>query len=414
MKKSNERIAVLDIGSTKICCLIVSQNSQGQLTYIASGQYPSAGLRQGNVVDMIKLTQAISHAVTAAEKKAESSIEKIIVSITGGQPLSKTSNSLVPISHQQVTNQDIHRVLRQAYQYNENDREILHILPINFSVDTDHAIQDPRGMFGRKLGLQTHIITASQSATKNLYNCLQQSHLKPSEFVLAAYASGFSCLVEDEKELGVTLIDMGGGTTKIAIYTQNQLVFTHTLPIGGQHVTSDLAHGLSTPLSQAERLKILYGNAIASPTDDKDVLEISQIGENQDASQVYQIPKSILIGIIQPRVEEILELVKEVIEQKGLSSVAGRRVVLTGGASQMVNLPELASSILNKQVRVGIPHIPVDNLPKEMFNPSFSTCLGLVQYHLTPNHLMSFDLDQLRKEPQSFLGKIGYWIRENF
>lgn len=413
MKTGQDKISSLDIGSTKICCLVASKGIDDKIVINGYGHYSASGVRQGSIVDMKKAAHTIGTSAHTAEKMADTTLDKIVVNVSGGSPESKTVYSKVSISGQQVDDHDIRRVLKQAYQYHEADRQIIHTIPINFMVDEDQAISDPHGMFGKKLGLQSHVVTSNETAYRNLMRTVESCHLDPVDQALSSYAAGLACLVDDEKDLGVTLIDMGGGSTSIAIFVQGNLRYADSMPIGGNHVTKDIAHGLSTPIIHAERLKTLYGSAIATPQDDQDVIEIPQIGD-ENSHKLHQIPKSILVGIIQPRLEETFEMVRDMIDKSGLAKMVGRRVVLTGGAAQLPGVQELAGLILNKQVRIGYPQTQNIVIPREILNPAFSTAIGLLQYYFSPHKFMSFDLDEMKKEPQTFFERVGLWLKENF
>jgi cell division protein FtsA len=268
-------------------------------------------------------------------------------------------------------------------------------------------------MFGDKLGVDMHLVTAAAGPLRNLQTCVQRCHLDIQALVVSPYAAGLATLVEDEMELGVTVIDMGGGATTIAVFFDGNAVFTDAIPIGGGHVTNDIARGLSTPLVHAERMKTLYGNCIPSPADERDMITVPQVGE-EDPAQSTTIPKSILVGIVQPRMEETFELVRSHLEAGGFNKIAGRRVVLTGGASQLSGVRELAALVLDKQVRAGRP-IRVGGLAEATGGPAFATAAGLLAYALAA------DVETLRPgrlistgESNGVFGRLGHWFRENF
>ena len=268
------------------------------------------------------------------------------------------------------------------------------------------------GWRGRNLAAKMHIVTAESGPKQNLKTVVERCHLNIETFVVSPFAAGLASLVEDEIDLGVTVVDMGGGTTTIAIFSEGNVIFTDCLPIGGNHVTNDIARGLSTSLVEAERLKTLHGNAILSAIDDQELIEFPQVGDDTQTTN-SQIKKSRLISIIQPRLEEILELIKASISKSGLDPIAGRRLVMTGGASQLPGLRDLAQSVLDKQVRLGRP-MRTNGLADGVSGPAFSTCVGLLAYGVDTRFNNSDYGIMNRVEPNGVFGKVGSWIRENF
>ena len=265
-------------------------------------------------------------------------------------------------------------------------------------------------MYGSRLGVNLHVVTASIGALRNLDTCVERGHLSIQRRVVSSYASGLACLVEDEMDLGVTVIDMGGGTTTIAVFYSGQLVFADGVPVGGNHVTNDIALGLSTPKSHAERMKTLYGSTLPSPTDEKDIMEVPLIGE-EDAANATHVPRSALTGIIQPRIEETLELVRDKLEMGGGVARAGKRVVLTGGASQLQGMREVTARVLDKQVRMGRP-LRIAGLAEATAGPGFSACAGLLLYAArNPQEAIAVDT---HGNGAGRFSRIGRWLKENF
>ncbi len=421
-KSKGELVAALDIGSTKTCCFVArvgdarSPGAQGALSgvrILGIGHQVAGGVRNGAVIDMDAAETAIRRAVHAAETMARETVTRVFVNLSGGYPMSRTFGVEVAIDGHEVADGDLRRILGHGRSVEiEDDRDLIHSIPVGFSIDGNRGIRDPRGMAGQKLGAHIHLVTAASGPVRNLSMVVQRCHLDIDGYVASPYASGLSCLVEDEMDLGVTVIDMGGGTTTVAVFFDGSVVFTDVVPVGGGHVTNDIARGLSTPIAEAERLKTLHGCATLSPLDDRETLEVPQVGEEADA-QPNQVQKSMLIRIIQPRLEEIFEMVKARLEQSGFDKIAGRRAVLTGGASQMPGLRDLAQRILDKQVRLGRP-IRINGLADAATGPAFSTCAGLLAYAVDPG----FDVPEIGRadkvEPAGMLGKVGSWLRENF
>ena len=257
-----------------------------------------------------------------------------------------------------------------------------------------------------------HVSTAARGPVRNLGSCVARCHLEIDALVLSPYAAGLACLVGDELDLGVTCIDMGAGTTSVSVFRDGEMVFADSVPVGGQHVTNDLARGLTTPVADAERLKTLYGHAIATAADDKEMIDVPQVGEGESASPNH-VPRAALIGIVRPRIEETFELVRDRLEENGFDKTAGRRVVLTGGASQLAGARELAAQILNKQVRLGRPTV-LKGLADSTRGPAFATCAGLLAYSANLDAAAPVRDRGQARETAGRLARFGHWFRENF
>ncbi len=407
-------IAALDIGSTKVCCFIAQVADDGSTRIAGIGHQVARGMRAGAVVDMERLEHSIRAAVDAAEEMAGGRIKSVLVNVSGGQPASANVKVEVAMNGHPVNDADLRRMLEHGRAHHESpERELLHAIPVDYTIDGNEGIGDPTGMYGDRLGVAIHLISAAIGPVRNLATVVNRCHLDIEARVVSPYASGLACLVDDERELGVTCIDMGGGTTSIAVFLAGQLVHTEIVPIGGTHVTSDVARGLSTPMAFAERLKTLYGSAIPSPADDREMLKVPLVGEAEDGAS-NQIARSLLNQIIQPRLEETFELVRSHLERGGFDKLAGRRVVLTGGASQMQGVRDLAGLVLDKQVRLGRP-IAFHGLPEATGGPAFSTCAGLVRYAIVHQSAAPRGRrDQRGGGDGKGLGRIGRWLKKNF
>lgn len=413
IKARSGLIAALDIGTSKVCCFIARALDDGALRVIGIGHHVSRGMRNGVVVDMDQAETSIRAAVDDAEQMAGERIHNVVLNVSGGRPGSKSVAVDVSISGHEVSDSDVRRILDHGRaQHDAEDRDLLHCIPVGYRIDGNDGIRDPRGMFGDTLGVSVHLISAASSAVRNLNTVVARCHLDVEMRAAAPYASALACLVEDEKDLGVTCIDMGGGTTSISVFIGGQVVYVDSIPIGGAHVTSDIARGLSTPVAHAERLKTLYASARATPNDHREMLKVPLVGEDDDTS-ASQVPRSVLIQIVQPRLEETFELVRGHLEASGFDRMAGRRVVLTGGASQMENVRDLAAMILDKQVRMGRPH-GLSGLAESTAGPAFSTAAGLLKY--ATFHQSEAPESTSRKDVagKGRLGRIGTWLRENF
>ncbi len=417
----NGLVAALDIGSTKIGCLIAkpgtdpSANPIQTARIVGFGHQVSKGVRSGTVVDMDSVEHAVRSTVETAEQMAGDNIEKVVVNVNIGKPRSRLIAYEVSIAGHEIGDADLRRILDpQTLDATEpSGTEVIHSIPVGYSIDGNKGIRDPRGMFGERLGVNMHIINAESGPIRNLETAIARCHLGIESKVLGAYASALSCVVEDERQMGVTCVDMGGGTTSIAIFFDGELVHTDSIPVGGQHVSNDIARGLATSLQHAERMKTLYGNAIPSINDDREVIKVPLVGEENNPES-GQIPRSMLVGIIRPRMEEILEMVRDRLVAAGFDKVAGRRMVLTGGAGQLPGLPELAGTILDKQVRLGKP-MAMDGLAEAASGPAFSGCVGLLNYAL--NEKQNLPNDMYRQEnirAEGRFGRLGHWLKENF
>ena len=405
-------IAAVDIGSTKVACFIAQSRAKGELKVIGIGHQVSKGIKSGNIVDMDAVEESIRAAVEAAEQMAGENVKYITVCFAGGAPSSKLISFDVSIAGHKISDADLHRALDPAWLYAQQygDAEVIHTLPVGYSIDGNNGVNDPRGMYGDKLGVNMHIITAAASAVRNIELCIHRCHLDIEQLVIAPYASGVACLVEDEKNLGAICIDMGGGTTTISVFLDNQVMLLGSIPIGGDNVTKDIARGLSTPLSHAERMKNLYGSAVPATSDDQEFIRVPLVGE--DENEFSQVPRSMLVGIVRPRLEEIFELVSSKLKSAGFKKSAGRRVVLTGGASQLTGLTDLATTILDKQVRVGRP-VNLDGLAESVNGPAFSACAGLVQLTYNERSETQNPISRRIEYSNSRFGRFGQWLREN-
>lgn len=378
-KNKSHILAALDIGSSKVSCFVARVTSNQELAVIGIGHHVSKGIKSGAIIDMEEAVQSISNAVSAAENMSGETIREVIVNITAGQPASQNIHVDIPLSGQEISDSDLRRILELGRSRPDmTDRALIHSIPTEYAIDGTSGIRDPRGMYGQQLSANIHLITAATSAVRNMANCISRCHLDISAAVLSSYASGLACLDEDEMELGVAVIDMGGGTTKLSVFNDGILVHTDIIPIGGQHVTSDIARGLGTAVLQAERLKTLHGHAMLMSMDDNEIIHVPQIGEDQ-YSQNGPISKSILVSIIQPRLEETFELIKARLAKSGFDKIVGRHIVLTGGGSLLPGMRELAGLVFNKQVRVGKP-MKLSGLNPQDATASCSTLIGLLAY----------------------------------
>ncbi len=409
----NSLIAALDIGSTKVACFIARIDGLGQIKVLGVGVQASKGMRVGAVVDIEATERAIRAAVEQAEHLAGETVREVYVSLSCGLPRSHMLDVEVSVAGHEVSDADIRHVLGQGHRVRAEaaDRELIHAIPVGYAIDGSRGIRDPRGMYGDVLGVAIHFITAQLGPVRNLTVCVSRAHLGVASLVLAPYAAGLACLVEDEIDLGITLVDMGGGTTSIAVFYDGALVHSAVLPIGGMHVTNDIACGLLTPIDHAERMKVVYGSAVPGGNDDRETISVPQMGE-AEASRFNQVSRSVLNGIIRPRIEETFELVRNHLREVGVERIGGRKVVLTGGASQLQGVGDLAATVLDRQIRMGRP-IRVAGLAEATGGPGFSTTAGLLAF--AARAPIEAALGAANDEPAAGrLRRIGHWLKRNF
>ncbi|MCB5946009.1 cell division protein FtsA [Acidocella sp. KAb 2-4] len=399
---------VLDIGSSKIACMIGRAESDGRLRSLGFGWQRSQGIKSGGIVDLDAAERAIRAAVGTAEELADTRLKSVYVNLSCGQPESRLFNVQWPVDGRAVTADDIKRVVREARtRAAAEGRATIHALPLSFATDETQGITDPRGLFCDTLTAQLHVIDSGSTALRTLSACLSRCELDIAGLISAPLASGLAVLVGDERELGTTVIDMGGGTTTIAVFSEGQVLHTAQIPVGGNHVTTDIAQGLSTSIAHAERLKALYGNCHSSPDDSRELLPVPMVGEAEH--QIAQMPRSHLIACIRPRLEEIFELVKDQLETAGLGRAGGVRVVLTGGASQLGGVRELAAQILDRHVRLGRPGAVI-GLPDSANSPNFATLIGLLAFATGDGQSMQ-DIDFNTERYRGWFGRFVDFLK---
>jgi cell division protein FtsA len=376
----DDLILGLDIGTTKVCATIGDVHENGAINVIGVGQAMTGdGVKRGTIVDIDKTTQVIMDAVDEAEKTADVFIDRVFVGIAGAHIHSMNSQGIAAIKggRREITREDIDRAVENAKTAISipHHQEIIHILAREFVVDEQKEINNPVGMVGSRLEAQVHIVTGAVTAIQNIHKCCENAKLRVEEVVLQPYASSMSVLSEDEKKLGVVLVDIGGGTTDLIIYQNGHVVHSYSAPIGGQYVTNDIAVGLKTSTAAAESLKIKFGSARADLVDARNSIEVPIAG----GEKMRSYEQRFLAEIIEPRMEEILNDMKEQIIRNVVLDVIPAGVVLTGGASLLKGCAELAEEILGLPVRVGYP-LGIAGLKEKVHNPMYSTSLGLLRY----------------------------------
>lgn len=378
----NDRIVVgLDIGTTKVCAIIASTDDMDRINILGVGVAESEGLNRGVVVNIDKTVMAVQEAMNEAQRMAGVKVRSVIVGIAGDHVQSVQSRGVVTIRDGEITEKDVQRLLEDTmHVVMPTDREILHVIPQEFIVDGQDGVKDPVGMCGVRLEANVHIITGLVSAAKNIYRCVEKAGYEVEDIVLEPLASSFAVLHPEEKEVGVALIDIGGGTTDIAVFEDNTIRHTAVIAIAGNKVTDDIRKGLGVMRDQAEHLKCDYGAALADLVPVNEEIRIPGIGGRSDKS----IGRSTLAQIIQPRLEEILEIVAIEIKRSGYARHLGAGVVLTGGGSLIPGTAELATEVLELDVRLGKPMGLAGGLVAEVSDPKFATGVGLVLYGLRP------------------------------
>jgi cell division protein FtsA len=419
-------VSVLDVGTSKICCLIARLTPQAagdtlpgrthSIEVLGFGHQRSRGMKSGVVGNLDQAEQSIRKAVDAAERMAGVTIESLIVNLSAGRLGSETYTATVGLTGHVVEEADIGRVLAAGRRHSVTDgRSVVHSLPIGYSLDSNSGIADPRGMLGSRLGVDMHVVTADTPPLRNLELCINRCHLSIEMMVATPYASGLATLVDDETELGAACIDFGAGTTTLSVFMKGEFVHCDAIAVGGSHITNDIARGLSAGIEEAERLKTMHGSALPSIADDRDFLTVSPLADD-DGEVATQIPRSALTRIIRPRVEEILELARDRLNASGFAVMVGRRMVLTGGASQLNGMVETARRILARNVRLGRP-LGISGMPEVAKGPAFATAAGLLIYPQVAE-MEQFDTGYdsyfARTGTGGYLARVGQWFRESF
>ncbi len=375
---TNKLLVAIDIGTTKICVLVANQLDDHNLEVLGIGKSPSHGLAKGVVVDIAKTINSISTAVKEAELMSGHTIESASIGIAGAHISSKNSSGAVPLKSGQVKSQDVVNVLEAAKAIPLADgQKILHVLPRYFVIDGGDKIQDPIGMHGVRLEVQAHIITGSVASVQNLITCTERAGVKIEDVVLEQLASARSVLSHDERELGVGVLDIGGGTSDLAIYKNGNIAHTMVLPVAGKHFTNDIAVGLRATLQDAEKIKQSYGCCYKSLLQEDEKIEVELV----QGQEVRMINKSELAAIVQPRAEELLQLIKQEIVLHNLQALMRSGLVITGGGSLLGGMKELAESIFKMPVRIGSPRMQF-GISEALESPIYATSYGLLLHIL--------------------------------
>lgn len=417
-------LTVLDVGSSKIVCLIACLRPLKHVNYLHGrthsmeilgfGVQRSRGIKSGIVVDMLAAEQSIRLAVDAAEKMAGLVVDSVIVNFSSSRLQSALISGTVRLNGREVTKRDIRvafaEVSRKAF---DAEHHVVHSVPLSYVLDGDKGISDPVGMAGELFGMNVHVVTAETAALRNLETCINRAHLSVEAMVATPFASGLASLMNDEAHLGAACIDFGGGTTTFSVFFEGKFVHADALAVGGNHVTLDIARGFSMSLTEAERLKVVYGSALLTSADELQTINVAEIGCERRETQY---PRAVLGRIIRARVEEILEMVRDCLNRSGFGHVIGKRVILTGGASQLTGLPEMARTILGRNVRIGRP-LGISRLPSLAKGAAFTSAVGLLIYPQLvgfEEKTMQSAVNHLSMGTRGYFQRVGQWLRESF
>ena len=418
-------VAALDVGTSKIACLIarlkpqppgdVLRRRSHAIEVIGFSHTESFGMKAGNVVDLIEAEGAVRHAVDLAERSARCQVESVVVSMSAGRLAGERLSAAIRILGTAVGDRDIGRVLAAgSRQSTYEGRVVLHSVPIGFSLDDAHGVRDPRGMQASTFGVDMHIVTADAAPVRNLLLAVESCHLMVEAVAAGPYAASLATLADDEADLGAAVIDMGAGTTTMAVFTDGHFVHADGFAVGGRHVTLDLARGLGTSVHDSERIKTLYGSVLAGGADERDMITVSTVnGEDREAPRF--VSRAELTRIIKPRAEEILEMVRDRLASSPFAAEPHGRVVLTGGACQLTGLSNLAARVLGRPVRIGRP-LGISGLPDVAKGSAFAVAGGLLVYpqlahleHFEPRHTRQF-----KAGTGGYIARVGRWLRESF
>lgn len=388
-------IVGIDVGTTKVCTLVAREEGVANLRILGMGIEPSQGIRKGTVVDMAAAAQSIARSVEKAERTSGLEINSALVSLAGSHVSSVNSKGVVGITGRTIDQDDIERAVESARAVAiPHNREVIHVIQRGFTIDGQEGVRSPLGMHGYRLEVETHIITAAGSTVENLRQCVAASGVEVSQFVLNPLASAEVVLSETERQMGSVVCDMGGGTTDIAIYIDGDVWHTSVIAVGGNHITSDIAHGLRLPVSQAEEIKLQHGHALRGEVAPDEYFVIKPFGEDQPA----QINRQELAHIIEARVEEIFSLVVQEIKRSGYDGLLPAGMVLTGGCSAMPGIRTLASRVMGLPVRVAQPENLVGMVDK-LTGPAYSTSVGLLRWALLMSEIVPQSGSRSRRSP---------------
>lgn len=410
-RNTNSKVVTsIDIGSSKVLCMIAEYDPRANDPKILGmGHYALQGTKHALGSTLEEIETAILNAVHKAEKVAGLRVKEVALNISGTHLLSEVVKVAVDITGHAVDDLDIKRTLAQGMNHAPTKNfSILHINPIKFSIDGGKPIRNPKGMYGDKLMAYLHVVTGETNPIRNIVNCLKRCHINVTNVLPSAIASGIATLAEDEMDLGVLLMDIGSQYTNLALFMGGDVIHTECIPLGGMHITNDLAQGLGTSFAAAERIKLLHGNALGTHEDEKVIIDIPQVVNQQDLPP-SQMPRSMITRIIRPRVEEIFEHAQTRLQKTSFHKIACRRMVLTGGSAQLPGIKELAHKMMHTQVRLGKPLDSFESRSSYAFS-NFSTCTGLLTFALR----QTYSKGKSGEMPNSWMRKLTNWLKDNF
>jgi cell division protein FtsA len=401
----NRMIVGLDIGTSKVVAIVGEVSPEGKLEIVGLGSHGSKGLKKGVVVNIDSTVQSIQRAIEEAELMAGCQIQSVYAGIAGSHIRSMGSHGIVAIRDGEVYQPDIERVIDAAQAVAiPADQKILHILPQEFIIDAQEGVKEPLGMSGVRLEAKVHLVTCAVNAAQNIEKCIKQCGLGVDDIILEQLASSYSVLTEDEKDLGVCLVDIGGGTSDIAIFTEGAIKHTAVIPIAGDQVTNDIAMALRTPTQNAEEIKIKYACALASLAGDNETIKVPSVGERDDRS----LSRQALAEVVEPRYEELFTLIQAELRRSGFEELIPAGVVLTGGTSKMEGVVELAEEIFHMPVSIGKPK-QVSGLADIVRNPIYATAVGLLQYGVSQGGSTASSSSGIG-DTESVWGKAKRWL----
>ena len=410
----NSIIAALDIGSSKVCCLIGKLDNQNNLSIIGAGFQESKGLVSGIITDMKALESSIRNCVASAEKMATVKVKKITIGFSSVNIEIENLNIEIDLKGSIVSQGDLDRAYNfLSEKHITGSRSILHIIPVQYSIDGNKGVKSPLGMFGDKLGVEISIISTDQNILKNFQNVVKQCDLEIDNIIYTPYAIGLSLLSEEEKELGVALVDIGSTLSSLSIFYNGTILFTKIIPLGGNMITNDISRIFSLSKADSERVKIINGQLIEELENSLSIIEVDALGNDNDS---VEITRKDLISVIKPRVKEIINTLKEQVLESGYNHLIANRVVITGGASQMDGLINITSTIIEKRARLGKSNV-IKGIPENMRSSSFSAINSLLTYSIVNNNDISAKNKIKSNNSEglySYLIKFKNWILENF
>ncbi|MEA3013951.1 MAG: cell division protein FtsA [Sphingomonadales bacterium] len=372
-------VAALDVGSSKVCALIAEPGPDGRLKILGTGQRESRGVKRGFIADMEKSEIAIRESMEQAERIAGTQVDQVFIGFSAGGMVSDMVDVEVGIGGGRIQDDDIDALLAKGWSSIEREgRQLLHALPAYYTIDEVNGVKQPRGLHAEKLGVNIHVITADPAPWKNLNLCVRSAHLGVEATVASPVAAGKACLSEEERELGVALVELGGGVTNVSVFAGGMLVGLKSLAIGGGDITDDIAAAFGTRRIEAERIKCFYGSAMTSPRDNHDMIELAPIAGGQEGVEASRITRAQLVAVIRQRLEHLTAQVEEALKAMGFGGAIGRQIVLTGGGAELKGIADYAQGVLGRTVRIGRPNMP--GLPEAHSGPAFSTLAGLALF----------------------------------